>query len=151
MVFRYLASLYARKPDIWMTYGSWQSHPANARLCNCAKFPRHVLKKRTFRSYKYISSQLRTFYAALFQRIKKKDFKDRGKFFMAAGDVAFMMPLLEMSSKGHIHYVKKVLYNYNVTNPINDFRANLHLQGQCASIIRKKKRYKQVKAAFWRK
>ena len=148
-VLSYLASIYQKK-KIWMTYGSWESNPLGARVSNCAPFPSRVIKKRKFRSYKYVSSQLRTFYAALFQRIKKRYLCYKGDFFMAAGDVAFIMPLLEMSSKRHIHYVRKILYNYNVINPLNDFRQNAALQGQCSSLIRKKKPYKPLKKAFWR-
>lgn len=140
-----IATIYKDNPKIWMTYGSWVSDPIGARRCNCAAFPHEIIKKNRFRKYPYISSQLRTFYAGLFQKIRKKDMQHKGKFFMAAGDVAFMIPMLEMASKGHFYYVQEALYTYNVVNPINDFRANVALRDKCSKRIRSKKPYKPLK------
>lgn len=147
-VLQYLAGIYQDK-SIWMTYGSWVSDPIGARPCICAEFPPDVIKKNQFRSHQYISSQLRTFYAGLFQKIKKEDFQHKGKFFMAAGDVAFMIPLLEMSQNGHFYYVKEPIYVYNVQNPLNDFRAHAALQYECYSKIKAKKPYTPLKNRTW--
>lgn len=143
-----VAKVYMQNPKIWMTYGSWVSDPIGARKCNCAYFPQEIIQKNEFRKYPYISSQLRTFYAALFQKIKKEDCQYKGKFFMAAGDVAFMIPMLEMASKGHFHYIKEPIYTYNVVNPINDFRAHAALRNECSARIRAKKPYKPLSRLF---
>jgi hypothetical protein len=113
--------------------------------------PDKVLRKNSFRSYgKFCTTQLRTFYAGLFRKIKKRDLQHKGKYFMAAGDVAFMMPLLEMSSLGHIFFADRVIYRYNVENPINDYKVNGVLQGWCARKITSKKPYKPLRKATWK-
>lgn len=70
---------------------------------------------------------------------------------MAAGDVAFMIPLLEMASLGHIFFVERVIYRYNVENPINDFKVNGILQSWSARKICEKAPYKPLKEASWKK
>jgi hypothetical protein len=149
--FSLIASIYKNHPKVWMTYGSWVSDPIGARQCNCRAFPEEIIKKNEFRSYPYISSQLRTFYAGLFQKIDKKDLQHDGKFFMAAGDVAFMIPMLEMASKDHFYYVTDPIYTYNVENPINDFRVNTAIRDDCSRKIRSKKRYKPLKTDSFKK
>lgn len=147
----HLAEIYGSDSDVWLTYGNWQSNPKGERTTNCRPFPEHVLQKRLFRNYRFVSSHLRTFYAGLFQQIRAEDLMHKGKFFMATGDVAFMMPMLEMASKGHIYFVRKILYNYNMRNPISDRVAHLALMSACSKIIRhKKKPYPPLKKAIWR-
>ncbi len=70
---------------------------------------------------------------------------------MATGDVAFMMPMLEMSSKGHIRFVEEILYDYNVKNPISDFQQNRKLRARCSWIIRRRKPYEPLKKAVFLK
>jgi len=146
-VFQTLANVY-KDPKVWMTYGSWISDPVDARKCNCRAFPQEIVQQNRFRQYGYISSQLRTFYAKLFQKINKKDLQHEGKFFMTAGDVAFMIPMLEMASNGHFYYVKDVIYTYNMQNPISDFRLHAKLRTKHSKLIRSKKPYKPLKTLF---
>ena len=146
-VFTILANVY-KNPNVWMTYGSWVSDPPGARKCNCREFPEEVARQNLFRKYGYISSQLRTFYAKLFQKIAKEDLQHNGKFFMTAGDVAFMIPMLEMASERHFYYVKDVIYNYNMQNPLSDFRINAEYRTKCSKRIRSKKPYKPLKTLF---
>jgi glycosyltransferase involved in cell wall biosynthesis len=146
-VFTILKNVY-KDQNVWMTYGSWVSDPPGARACNCRAFPEKIVQENRFRQHGYISSQLRTFYAKLFQKINKKDLQHNGKFFMTAGDVAFMIPMLEMASKGHFYYVKDVLYAYNMQNPISDFRVCAKERTQCSKQIRSKRPYKPLKTLF---
>lgn len=149
-VFSHLARVY-QNPNIWMTYGNWESEPKGRLTSDNEYIPESIRLSNRFRSYKFCTTQLRTFYAGLFRKIKKRDLQHKGKFFMAAGDVAFMIPLLELSARGHYHFVEKVIYNYNLHNPINDFKVNGGLQGWCAAQVGKKKRYKPLAKASWKK
>jgi glycosyltransferase involved in cell wall biosynthesis len=149
-VFSYLADIY-NNPNVWMTYGNWESEPYGRLPSDNDFIPDYIRLTNAFRSYKFCTTQLRTFYAGLFQKIKKSDFMAKGKFLMAAGDVAFMIPLLEMCSRGHFHFIQKVIYNYNLHNPINDFKVNSSLQGWCAQQVGKKKAYKPLTRASWKK
>lgn len=112
-----LASLY-RDPHVWMTYGSFVLDQGGWRGCAEA-FPSEVLRTRSFRKYKWVLSHLRTYYAGLFQRIKKEDLLIDGKFFKHATDLSYMFPLVEMASEGHFVYVNEILYLYNNTNPLS--------------------------------
>jgi len=146
--FGYIASLYNKHPHIWMTYGSYEIQPNPDYRNVCRAFPKWVIRKNAFRQYRTVASHLRTFYARLFQRIKKKDLMDnKGHFLASAGDCAAMLCMLEQSARGHFHYVRKVLYIYNNGNPINDFR-NRKLQKRCLAIVRSRKPYKPLKRLF---
>lgn len=144
-----LAKVYkSKKKKVWMTYGSFASEPAGYPNF-CAPFPRHVLKENAFRSSPFISSHLRTFYAKLFQKIKKEDLFYQGKFCQLAGDVALMMPMLEMASKGHIHFMSDILYIYRIDNPLNEFRVdNNLLRVEIEKHVRALPRYKPLKKLF---
>lgn len=148
-VFSYLAGIY-QNPDVWMTYGNWESEPKGRLPSDNEFIPDHIRLSNAFRTYKFCTTQLRTFYAGLFKKIKKSDLQSKGKFLMAAGDVAFMIPLLELCSRGHFHFIEKVIYNYNLYNPINDFKVNGGLQGWCAKQVGKKKPYKPLSRANWK-
>jgi glycosyltransferase involved in cell wall biosynthesis len=150
-----LARIYAN-PKVWMTYGTYVSEPELAP-CVCKKLPKKVMKHRQFRKYKWVTSQLRTFYAALFSKIRLSDLKYKGKsaafksykgqYVPSSCDLAMMFPMLEMASKGHIYYVKEVIYIYNRHNA-NDCVANRPLQGEMDHYVRKLKRYKPLKRLF---
>ena len=148
-VFDYVANVYSQNNDVWLTYGNWISDPPGHPFCHCKPFPEEVLRENSFRKWRYNSHHLRTFYAGLFQQIAKEDLMNEGEFFPSAGDVAYMMPMLEMASKGHIHFIKKKFYVYNVANPINDSH-NRPLQAQCSKIIRKRLPYTPLEKPIWR-
>ncbi|PIS01541.1 MAG: hypothetical protein COT84_01855 [Chlamydiae bacterium CG10_big_fil_rev_8_21_14_0_10_35_9] len=125
-------------PDIWMTYGQYVTYPAYKKG-HCRK-----VEKKIFREHDWIFSHVKTFQAGLFKRIQKNDLLDEGKFFSMASDLAFMIPMLEMASKGHIYFIEDVLYIYNRVNPINDDKLNRKHQLLCESMIRGKKAYKAL-------
>lgn len=124
----------------WLTYGQYVTYPGKLLGC-CEDFPESVYKNNAFRACSWRSSHLRTFYAGLFKHIKKEDLLYKNKFFPMAWDLAFMFPMLEMSSKGHFKYIKDILYVYNQNNPLNDFRVDNKQQLYLEHIIRSKKPY----------
>jgi glycosyltransferase involved in cell wall biosynthesis len=146
-VLRKLAQVYADS-NVWMTYGNYQEEPAGITSV-CAPFPQEVIDAASFRMYPFwISSHLKTYYAKLFQKIKKKDFRARGKFLQQASDLAFMFPMLEMASKGHIRFIPDVLYVYNRSNPLNDEKNYFKKVRRLDKKIRGKKRYKSLNSLF---
>lgn len=125
--------------NVWMTYGNYRiagHKPRDPDKSICKEFPEDVMKNRTFRKFKWVTHHLRTFYAKLFQLVKKKDLLWDGQFFKVNGDVGFMHPMLEMASKGHIRRIRDILYVYNVSNPINAYKVNGYLQYQTGVYIR---------------
>jgi glycosyltransferase involved in cell wall biosynthesis len=102
-----------------LTYGNHIHHPTGGRS-NCEPFPIEVLKNRSFRQYKFVSSHLRTFKSKLWNSIRDEDLRDEdGSYYGVGWDVAFMMPMLEMSAERTV-FIPNVLYCYNRFNPISD-------------------------------
>lgn len=145
-VLKKLAKVYSKK-KVWMTYGSYKTEPEEfSRQCLCNKYPKGIIKTRGFRGYpEWMASHLKTYYAKLFQNIKKEDFLYQDKFFEVTSDLAFMFPMLEMASKGHIRFIKETLYVYNHNNPVNDDKIRQGQQRFMDQHIRKKPRYKALK------
>ncbi|MDB6080784.1 MAG: hypothetical protein JWO53_56 [Chlamydiia bacterium] len=149
-VFRTIAKIYQKHPEVWLTYGNYLPMPnERKRKSICQEFPKEIMEQTTFRRYKYVTGHLRTFYAGLFQLIKKEDLMENGEFLPSAGDVATMMPMCEMAALGHIRFVPKILYIYNDANPINDFK-NRPVQAHCSHLIRTRPAYKSLRKAPWK-
>jgi glycosyltransferase involved in cell wall biosynthesis len=145
-VFQTLADVY-KDPEVWLTYGSYQYEPGGTRGV-CKPLPEDVLKNASIRSRpQWETSQLRTFYAALFHKVKKEDFMMKGKFFEITSDVALFMPMIEMASHGHIRYIDRILYIYNYTNPISD-STRRKLQLATDLYIRSLRPYKPIDRLF---
>ncbi len=65
------------------------------------------------RSQVWSYSAMRVFKAFLFRNIKQSDLMFEGNFVRAANDVAYGMPMLEMSGKEHFRSFNDVTYLYN--------------------------------------
>lgn len=141
-----LAQHYADE-SVWLTYGSFISHPAGYPN-PCRPIDPEIAATRTFRSNKWVSSHLRTFYAKLFHKIKREDLLINGSFYPMAWDLAIMFPMLEMASLGHFRFIDKILYTYNVQNPLNDFKVNHKLLRKLDQEIRKKPAYPALETLF---
>jgi len=125
-----------RDKNIWISYSQMMYYPEgpNAGWLS-AEYPQYVLDNNSFREYRWVTYQVKTFYAGLFKRIKKEDLMYEGDFFPRTGDFAFMYPMLEMASRGHIAYIPDVLYIYNHHNPISDHNTNRTLQIYLGGVI----------------
>ena len=87
------------------------------------------------------ATHLRSWRAKLWKSINKQDLFVNGWYAETAGDVFFMLPMLEMAGDSRIIHMKDILYIYNETNPINDHKVNLHKQLVYANIGRLKNSY----------
>ena len=115
-VMNYINKLY-NKYDIWVTYGQFRRFPSG-EIGHCKKIPpRYNFSKMD----KFYTSHLRTYYAWLFKSIPLADFQIDGKFPEIAGDVAEMLPLIKLAQH-RAFYAPKVLYIYNQSNPLNDYK-----------------------------
>jgi glycosyltransferase involved in cell wall biosynthesis len=134
-VLKKLNKIYVN-PSIWMTYGNYLDYPTYQQKPKLAeKFPASVLKERKFRQHRWVTHHPQTFYAGLFKKIAQKDLMKDGQFYPMAGDVGFVLPMLEMAS-GHFEFVDEVLYLYNRKNPLNDHIVNLAKQAAFDQYIR---------------
>ena len=142
-----VASAYENK-GTWLTYGDFEIDPKDLLEGQCEAIPEEVCKTNAIRSYSFVASHLKTFYAKLFQNIKKSDLMLDGHFFPMIGDVAFMIPMLEMASNNHFLYIPEKLYIYNAANPINDFKAHVEEQKFYRWIIHVREPYTPLTTLF---
>lgn len=125
--------------SVWFTYSRMIYYPEGWVFCE--PLPQEVMQQNTFREYRWVTSHLHTFYAGLFKKIAFEDFMYNGKSFKMAGDLAFVYPLLELASQGHISFIPDVLYVYNHHNPISDHNVDFFYQTTLAHAIRSRHRY----------
>ena len=80
------------------------------------QFPSDIIKKKSYRSYDWISCHLRSGYAKLFKNIKIEDlFHINGEPFKVSTDLAEMLPVLEQADKNHMN-IMDGLCVYNKSN-----------------------------------
>jgi len=140
-LFSVLNKLYA-DPQVWLTYGQYRECPSG-QIGQCRPMPRSVIEQNAFRKYPWITSHLRTFYAWLFKKIRKEDLMYKGQFFSVTWDLAMMFPMLEMAGK-RTKFNQIVVYEYNMDNPINDWKKDLSLMLRMDRFIRLKPRYRRL-------
>lgn len=135
-----------QNPNVWLTYGQFEFYPMN-KPGQCEPLPQQVIDNNDYRSYKWVTSAPRTFYAGLYKNIKPEDLLYNGEHYPMAWDCAMMFPMLEMAA-GRIEFINDVLYIYNCTNPINDFRVSAMRQDILARHIRALPRYQKLDRLF---
>jgi glycosyltransferase involved in cell wall biosynthesis len=132
--------------DVWLTYGQFKTYP-EGYIGFCCPMPADIIANNAFRECSVSPSHLRTFYAGLFHKIKREDLMYEGDFFPITYDLAIMYPMLEMACD-HFMFCPKVLYEYNIANPINDYKVSWNLQRECESVIRSLDRYNKIESPF---
>lgn len=156
-VLSFINQLYATH-DVWLTYGQfteynggpWNIDRGIARLrpCNwCSPMPAQVVQNNEFRSHPHIPSHLRTFYAGLFQNIKKEDLMMNGEFLPMCADMAAMIPMIEMA-RDHFMFIPNILLMYNAANSLNDHKVSRLLQRQVDLLVRARPRYEKIENPF---
>lgn len=110
----------------------------------CKPLPQGVMDTNSFRRYDFVTTHLRTFKAGLFKRIHREDLMYKDDFYPMAGDLAWLFPMLEMASKGHIRFIPDILYLYNHKNPSSDHNKNLELQQELTYEIYSKRPYEPL-------
>lgn len=141
-----LNTVYANK-NVWMTHGQFLLCPGNT-VCDWAqKMPADVIKNNRYRSHPNIPTHLRTFYVWLFRKIKLEDLLHEGSFYPVTWDMAFMLPMIEMTGGKHA-FIDEILYLYNTGNPINDFKTSRALQSSLELKVRAKKAYQPLQSAY---
>lgn len=132
--------------ETWITYGSFDTNPPGVQKIK--PIADEVMKDASFRTHEFVGHNLRTFYAKLFQLIKKEDLLIQGRFFPMAWDMAFMFPMWEMASQGHVRFIPDLLYIYNLHNPLNDRKIHPQLLVALGNYIRTLPPYKPLEKLF---
>jgi glycosyltransferase involved in cell wall biosynthesis len=130
--------VYTKVPDCLLTYGNYVDWPSGAPGI-CERFPQEVVVNRAYRTYpKFVTSHLRTFKSKLWYQLGDAELVDprTGKFFKVTGDMAFMMPLMELAGTRFV-FIEQVLYLYNRVNPISDGYIREREQWEANQLIRR--------------
>jgi glycosyltransferase involved in cell wall biosynthesis len=136
----YLESRAAKKGRLARLSGLWRLNPG--WLGRCRRLPPEVVRERRFRDYPFTTNHLRTFKGFLWNAIRPEDLLDwNGRPPLSAGDVAIMLPMLDMCAPGKIVFIPDVLYAYNDTRPLNDHALDRPLQEKTEMWFRQKPRY----------
>lgn len=141
-VLNHLNEVY-QDENIWLTYGSYRNKGGWKRP------PREEILKnsRTFRKKDHMwNMHLRTYKYKIFKLVKDEDLRDKnGNYYKVTGDLAIMVPMIEMCGMNRIKEIKKVLYIYNNMNPLCDFRIRKEEQKLVKNEIRQKPVYEEIK------
>ena len=139
-----------KDPDILMTYGQFVFYPSGD-WGTTYEIPREALEKKEVRILVYVAQHVRTFKRELFIKIDKEDLMKDGEFFPMAGDVATMIPLLEMAAPvtpgGKIRsvFIPDILLIYTYNNPLNDHTLDRSKQRELEQYIKAMKPYNPLK------
>lgn len=140
-VLAYLNTVY-QDESVWLTYGQFLQYPLG-RMGWCSQLPQEIIDNNAYRNYPWVTSALRTFYAWLFQLIKKEDLCFKDEFVPMASDLAFMFPMLEMAGN-HSKFINQILYIYDRHTGFNDEKKNKQLQEEIEIHIRNLKKYEPL-------
>jgi glycosyltransferase involved in cell wall biosynthesis len=85
------------------------------------QFPRHIIEKKDYRYFEFITGHLRTGYAKLFKSIRLTDLLDHNNQFLhILTDCAEMIPVLEMATVDHDINIINNLVRKEYHLPVND-------------------------------
>lgn len=138
-VLAYLNTIYS-DGQTWLTYGQFIEYPLGTNGY-CCPMPPDIVRNNAFRDWTHNPSHLRTFYAGLFNQIKREDLMYEGEFLKMTADAAAMFPMIEMARNGHFQFIPLVLCIYNGDNSLNDHKISKTLQRQLDLVIRSRNRY----------
>ena len=125
-IFSYFNSIYADGAEF--TYGSCWSMVDNIPLIS-QPYPTDVRRSKTYRQHHFNwimpYTHLRTFKKRLLDQVGDEMFKDKqGQWYMAGGDGSVFYALIEQADPDRVVCVQDIVYNYNDTNPLNDYKVN---------------------------
>lgn len=140
-VLNHLNAIY-QDPNVWLTYGQFQWWPKRVPgFCHCV--PPHILEEGRIREYGWVTTALRTYYAGLYQKIKREDLMYDDKFVSMAGDLAIMFPMVEMCG-AKCRFTNEIMYIYNTESNINDHKINGNQQVNLGNVVRDRPRYSKI-------
>ena len=136
-IFHFYNNLYDGTTEF--TYGSCFSMIDRIPLVS-QPYPEEIKKEKKYREYKFNwnmpYTHLRTFKAYLLNGISDGNFKDeKGNWYKAGGDGSVFYTLIEKAEPSKIKVVSDIVYNYNDTSPLNDYKVNSEEQTKNANRI----------------
>jgi glycosyltransferase involved in cell wall biosynthesis len=125
---------YYANPDLWLTYGQYREFPSY-RMGSARNYLKSEWK--TIREAFFAADHLPAFYAALCKRINENDLLFQGSVLPQRGELAVMLPMLEMAKK-HYQFIPEILC---ISNSGGEGLEDRDLQVRCEKYIRSLKPY----------
>lgn len=122
----------AYRAGAWLTYGNFIT--SSGKPSWMPPYPYKALREGLVRSYPWRVSHPKTFKFELFQHLTDEDFTHDGKWFQTAGDVALMLPMLELAAERAV-YIPDSIYVYNDENDANDHKVDPEGQVRVRDLI----------------
>lgn len=142
-VLTFISEKYNKNKDLWLTNGSFVY--SNGQIGFSSE-----VNHKTIRQDVFTFSHLRTWKTHLWRKIDEESFLDEnGDYFKSAPDVAYSLPMVEISGKKHYEFIPEILLVYNADSPYNEHKPNsagggVNIQLKNAQYIRGKKGYKNI-------
>ena len=154
-IFNYYNNVYDGSTEF--TYGSCWSMVDNIPLIS-QPYPETVKKAKAYRKHKFNwnmpYTHLRTFKKYLVNGLPDHMFTDsNGQWYKAGGDGAVFYAVIEQADPNKVKCLQDIVYNYNDTNPLNDYKVNGEEQNRAAADILTKTRrqkYTVIVPTMWR-
>ena len=129
-IFSYYNTVYDGTTEF--AYGSCWSVVDSIPLIS-QPYPEAIKRNGSYRTHHFNwvlpYTHLRTFKRSLLDVIADSSFKDpEGIWYMAGGDVAVFYSLIEAADPDQVKCLPDIVYNYNDTNPLNDYKVNSAVQ-----------------------
>jgi glycosyltransferase involved in cell wall biosynthesis len=125
--------------NIWITNGSFKYASGGMGFSSEQK------NFDSLRTSVFTASHLRTWRVFLWKKIKDGDHKDsEGNYWKINADLAYMLPMLEMSNNKHYKFIPDILLIYNDINPLNDHKVDINLVNKLSLEIRKREKYESI-------
>jgi glycosyltransferase involved in cell wall biosynthesis len=140
------------------TYGSSWSLVDSIPLIS-QPYPEEVKQNKDYRKYSFNwgmpYTHLRTFKAKLLLNVDDNVFKDEnGDWYKAGGDNAVFYTAIENADPDRVVCIPEILYVYNDTNPLNDYKVNSGEQTKNACQIKRKSnlsdKFSVIVPTMWR-
>jgi Glycosyl transferase family 2/Glycosyl transferases group 1 len=112
---------YTYRRGAWLTYGNFIT--SSGKRSWMPPYPLKALREGLVRKFPWRVSHPKTFKFELFEHLTDEDFTHEGKWFQTAGDVALMLPMLELAAERSV-YIPDTLYVYNDVNDANDHKVD---------------------------
>jgi glycosyltransferase involved in cell wall biosynthesis len=121
-----------------LTHGSWISYPNPNIVTNNAPYTLAEFAAGV-RTAPFKASHLRTMKYRLWKALNDADLRDNtGAYASIAGDLAIMLPALEIAGFERVQFIRETLYVYNQETPFNDGKQRLKEQERMAAFFRSK-------------
>jgi len=125
----------AHEAGAWVTYGNYRTTSGQPSRCKDYS--------KDFRNEQFVAMPPLSFRWELFKKVREQDLKMNGYWQPSSGDVAYMLPMMEMAGLERVKFIEDVIYEYTIHEG-NDGARDKYLQDFCYWYSRNRHRYSRI-------